>query len=173
MKLREFYPLKTWANSKPPTACAIGASHANATGVRRFHSSTVNPAVSYLSLRQIYPSNYPKIASPMARAIRSTNAKISSTALAQVVVNQRAAKPTRWTRLSIRAGTTCATPVLMPAPWLMPAMTTGCQWISILAGLSTRFCTCCTRVFGPKSCAIWDWLNSTSRLKTCSRKAWC
>ena len=65
--------------------------------------------------------------------------------------DRRSARPTRWTRSSIRPGTTCATRVPTRGDeWSTRATTTGCRWTSTSAASSTRSCTCSTRASGPR-----------------------
>ena len=48
----------------------------------------------------------------------------------------------------------------------------GCRSISISAGSSTRFCTCCTRASSPRCCTTMGWCRMTSRSRRCSPRAW-
>ena len=61
----------------------------------------------------------------------------------------RGARRTRWTRSSIRRGTSCASPAPTTSRrWSTSARTTGCRSISTSAASSTRSCICCTRASG-------------------------
>ncbi len=66
--------------------------------------------------------------------------------------SRRGARPTRWTRSSIRRGTSCATarPDATRGDGRRAQPTTGCRWTSTSAASSTRCCTCCTRASGPR-----------------------
>ena len=87
---------------------------------------------------------------------------------------RRSAKPTRWTRSSIRRGTTCASRApTRTRRWSTNASITGCRSISTSAASSTRSCTCSTRASGPRRCATSGSSSSTSRSPICSRRAWC
>jgi leucyl-tRNA synthetase len=62
-----------------------------------------------------------------------------------------AARPTPWTPLWIRPGTSCATATRTTTKrWSPKAPTTGCRWTSTSAASSTPSCTCCTRASGPR-----------------------
>ena len=67
---------------------------------------------------------------------------------------RRGGKPIPSTRSSNRAGTSRAmrAPTAIPR-WSMSARPTGCRSTSTPAASSTRFCTCCTRGSGRRSCA--------------------
>ena len=68
---------------------------------------------------------------------------------------RRDAKPTPWTRSSIRPGTSRASPIRgsRRRPPTARRSTNGCRSISISAASSTRFCTCSTRASSPARCA--------------------
>jgi leucyl-tRNA synthetase len=60
---------------------------------------------------------------------------------------QRAVKPTPWTPLPTRRGTSCATPIRSPraSPSILSRRPSGCRWTSTSAASNTRFSTCSTR----------------------------
>ena len=84
------------------------------------------------------------------------DAPIPRAASARNAAARRGARPTRWTRSSIRRGTTSASPApTTSGRWSTSAPTTGCRSTSTSAASSTRSCTCSIRASGRASCATW------------------
>ena len=84
-----------------------------------------------------------------------------------------AARPTRWTPSSTRAGTSCATatPATTRPPGIRRCCASGWPSTSTSAASSTRSCTCCTRASSSRRSPTWTCSTSRSRSTRCSPRA--
>ena len=97
--------------SASSTACATGASRANATGAVRFPSSTARGAVRCRCRTRSCRWCCPRTWCPTAAATRCAKyRRVLPVPLSEVRRTPRGARPTPWTPSSTRRGTTCATP---------------------------------------------------------------
>ena len=82
-----------------------------------------------------------------AAARRWPPPRSGSTPRARAAAARPGARPTRWTRSSTRAGTSCATatPATTRRRGTGGCSTAGCRSTSTSAASSTRSCICCTR----------------------------
>ena len=110
----------------------------------------------------------------ISRAIRSTATRPGSTSPVRNAAGRRGARPTRWTRSSIRPGTSSASPIrrMKRRRPIRRSPITGCRSTSISAASSTRSCICSIRASSPARCANAAISISTSPSPAFSRRAW-
>ena len=98
------------ATPRSATSCATGWSRASATGAARSRSSTASAAGWCRCPRTTCRSSCPTSRTTSRRAARRwPRPRTGSTPPARVRRPGAGARPTRWTRSSTRAGTSCAT----------------------------------------------------------------
>ena len=147
--------------SKGVTALALPSGSGSATGC--CHGSAIGDAPS----RSCIATNAGSCPSPRTSsrlscrrstttsprgARRSRPPRNGSASTARAAVAKHGARRTRWTRSSIRRGTSCGTAMRGTRRRRSSASssTTGCPSTSTSAGSSTRSCICCTRAFSSK-----------------------
>ena len=161
------------ARARPSIGCATGACRASAIGARRSRSSTARPAA-----RSACPASScrwccPKTSASTCPATRSTATRPGPRPTARNAGRRPGARPTRSTRSSIPAGTSCASPASpRTSRSTAPRPRPGCRSRNISAASSMRSCICSTPASGPARCSASAGSASPSRSRACSRRAW-
>ena len=97
------------ARSRPPGACATGASRASATGARRSRSSIASVRRRAGARRGPAGGAAGGLVPDGSGNPLDKRAEFVDVRRARTAAGRRGARPTRWTRSSIRPGTSCAT----------------------------------------------------------------
>ena len=115
--------------------------------------SIARTAASCRCRRPTCRSGCPTTSPSTGPATRSTVIRPGAMSPARNAARTRGARPTRWTRSSIRPGTSPASPRPGRAGRpIRPPPTPGCRSTSISAGSSTRSCTCSIPASSPAPC---------------------
>ena len=102
---------RRWRSARSISACATGASRASATGAARSRSSIARNAASCRCRRRTCRCSCRRTSPSTSPAIRSTAIRPGRTSPARNAAGRRGARPTPWTRSSIRRGTSRASPI--------------------------------------------------------------